>query len=193
MHHFYCYADVKLIVVTDLPLDKVKKKYGHRYEIINSIKDVTHIDVITARVLRSYPGYTIEQLERKKPTPMSDETKKKISDAHKGVPRSEETKQKISQSLKGRSNFVGKSHSEETKEVMADKKLGNQHTKEYHWVYDPRGQREKRVKNRKDVPPGFSLGRDYYSTEAGLFHFKEIKKTTNLPKETQTNRSAQSD
>jgi hypothetical protein len=193
MIHFYCYTDKKLIVVTDLPVDKVKKKYGYRYEIINSIKDVTHLDVITARVLRSYPGYTIEQLERKKPTPMSDETKKKISDAHKGVPRSEETKQKISQSLKGRSNFVGKSHSEETKEVMAEKKLGNQHTKEYHWVYDPRGQREMRIKNRRDVPPGYSLGRDYYSTEAGLYHFKEIKKTTNLPRETQTNRSAQND
>jgi len=193
MIHFYCYTDKKLIVVTDLPVDKVKKKYGYRYEIINSIKDVTHLDVITARVLRSYPGYTIEQLERKKPTPMSDETKKKISDAHKGVPRSEETKQKISQSLKGRSNFVGKSHSEETKEVMAEKKLGNQHTKEYHWVYDPRGQREMRIKNRRDVPPGYSLGRDYYSTEAGLYHFKEIKKTTNLPRETRTNRSAQND
>lgn len=176
-----------------MPVEKVKKKYGYRYEVINSIKDIAYIDVITARVLRSYPGYTIEQLERKKPTPMSDETKRKISEAHKGVPRSEETKQKISQSLKGRSNFVGKSHSDETKEVMAEKKLGNQHTKEYHWVYDPRGQREKRVKNRRDVPPGFSLGRDYYSTEAGLYHFKEIKKTTNLPKETQTNRSAQSD
>ena len=193
MLHFYCYTDKKLIVVTDLPVEKVKNKYGHRYEIINSIKDIAYIDVITARVLRSYPGYTIEQLERKKPTPMSDETKRKISEAHKGVPRSEETKQKISQSLKGRSNFVGKSHSEETREVMAEKKLGNQHTKEYHWVYDPRGQREKRVRNRRDVPTGFSLGRDYYSTEAGLYHFKEIKKTTNLPRETQTNRSAQSD
>jgi len=171
MIHFYLLTADKKIVASDLPLEKIKKKLGSRYEVINSIKDRSVLDVIKARMLRSYPGFSFEEMFQVSKT-FSEETKKKISESKIGKPRDELTRRKISLALKGRSNFNGKKHSDETKTVMSEKKIGNQHTKDTYWAHDPRSDKETRVKDRRDVPPGYSLGRDYYSTEAGLYYFK---------------------
>lgn len=57
---------------------------------------------------------------------LSDETKKKISEARKGKPRSDETKMKISASNKGRPGTMkGRTHSEKTKLKMSETKKGN--------------------------------------------------------------------
>ena len=172
MIHFYCYVTLKKIIVSDLPADKVKVKYGYRYELLNSVKDKDAVDFIKIRLLRSYHEYEFIELFQKEKKPVSEEARRKMSLAKLGKPRDETTRQKISRGLKGRSNFQGKKHNPETKEVMAEKKLGNDHAKELYWVHDPRGTKEKRVKDRNSLPPGYAIGRDYYSTEAGLYHFK---------------------
>lgn len=54
---------------------------------------------------------------------LSEETKKKICEAHKGKKLSEETKKKLSEAHKGEKNhFYGKHHTEETKEKMRNHK-----------------------------------------------------------------------
>ena len=55
----------------------------------------------------------------------SEETKKKISEAHKGMRQSEETRKKRSEALKGRlSPMRGKHHSEETKKKISEAEKG---------------------------------------------------------------------
>ena len=99
-----------------------------------------------------------------------------MSEAKMGKPRDEATRQKISRGLKGRSNFQGKHHNYETKEIMAEKKIGNKHTKDTYWAHDPRSDKETRVKDMHRLPYGYQLGRDYYSTEAGLYYFRKNTK-----------------
>lgn len=171
MINFYCYIQDKKIIASDLPVDKIRSKFGHRYEILTTIKDKDAIDVTKSRILRSYPQFIIEEVWQKVKQPVSEETKRKISESKIGKPRDPETRAKISAGLKGRSNFQGKRHNDETKKAMAEKKLGNQHVKDYIWVHDPRGDKEKRVKTRMEIPVGFSEGRDYYSTEPGFYYF----------------------
>ena len=69
MIHFYCYVILKKIIVSDLPADKVKVKYGYRYELLNSVKDKDAIDFIKIRLLRSYHEYEfIELFQKEKKT-----------------------------------------------------------------------------------------------------------------------------
>lgn len=171
MIHFYCFANDKLIIVSDLAIDKIKNQFGHRFEILTSVKDKESVPIILPRIIRSYPGYVVREKFKKVPF-FSEESRKKISESKRNKPRDEATRAKISAALKGRSNFQGKKHSEETKKVMAERKLGNDHVKDRIWAHNPRGDDEVRVKELKDIPKGFSKGRDYYSTEPGFYHFK---------------------
>ena len=62
----------------------------------------------------------------------SAETRRKITESNKGKQRSEETRRKISESLKGENNpFYGKQHSEDTRRKMSElhkgKKLSEEH------------------------------------------------------------------
>lgn len=177
MIHFYCYNVTKTILISDQPVEKVKAKYGHRFELLNSIKDNTAIELIKSRLLRSYGSYEFIEWYQIVRKPMSEETRRKMSEAKIGKPRDEATRQKIAAGLKGRSNFQGKKHTDNTKGIMAEKKLGNQHTKDSYWAYDPRSDKETRVRDRNNLPPGFQLGRDYDSIEVGLYHIDEFRKS----------------
>lgn len=174
MYFFYCFTLEKIILISDLPVEKIRNKYGYRYEILTSVKDKESIEIVIERMKRNYLQYTFSQIFKKPKVVLSQEVRNKISESKKGKPRDEETRAKISASCKGRSNFQGKSHTPETKARMAAKKLGNDHAKALHWAHDPRGDAEVRVKEIKDIPSGFSKGRDYYSTEPGLYHFKQF-------------------
>lgn len=173
MYHFYCFNKDKTILISDLPVDMIRKKYGIRYEILTSIKDKDSIEVIKERLKRSYSQFEFIESFTKPKHIFTDEQRRKMSESKLGKPRDEKTRAKISAGLKGRSNFQGKRHSPETKARMAEKKLGNDHAKDLLWAHNPRGDQETRVKELKDIPPGFSKGRDYYSTEPGLYYFKE--------------------
>lgn len=172
MFHFYCYSDKKIIIVSDLAQEIVKKKYGYKFEILTSINDISSLELIKPRIQKSYPGFQITELFKKIKF-FSEESRKRISESKKGKPRDPLTRAKISAGLKGRSNFQGKKHTQETKSKMAEKKIGNDHAKDLVWAHNPRGDAETRVKTLKDIPKGFSKGRDYYSTEPGLYYFKQ--------------------
>lgn len=176
MIHFYCFTTDKKIIASDLPVEKIRKKFGYRYEILTSIKDKNSVEIAKSRIQRSYPQFIIEELYQKIKPPISLEARKKISDSKLGKPRDAATRAKISRTMKGKSNFQGKRHTEETKRVMAVKKFGNQHVKDLKWVHDPNGDTEKRVKSRLHVPSGYLIGRDYYSVEPGLYSMKNKTK-----------------
>lgn len=63
--------------------------------------------------------------EKAKGRKVSEETRTRMSLAHKGSQRSEETKLKMSESAKGNTNAKGYIPSEETREKIRLKKLGN--------------------------------------------------------------------
>jgi len=171
MYHFYNFFNDKKLIVSDLPLDKIKSKFGYKFERVTSVKDKESILLITGRLIRSFVGYSVEEHFQREIKPLTDEQRKKISISKLGKPRPPDVRARISASLKGRSNFQGKSHTSDTKERMAAAKLGNTHTRGTVWAHNPRSDEEVRVKELKDIPVGFSKGRDYYSTEAGLYHF----------------------
>lgn len=177
MIHFYCLDVTKTILISDQPVEKVRAKYGSRYEVLNSVNDRTSVDIIKTRLARSYGSYSFVEWYQAAKRQLSEESKRKISEARQGKPRSEATKLKISESCKGRSNFQGKKHTAETRNKMAEKKLGNQHVKDSYWAYDARADKETRVKDRNSLPPGYSLGRDYDSIEEGLYHIDEHRRS----------------
>ena len=64
--------------------------------------------------------------------PVSEETRQKLSKAHKGKHRSEETKMKISESKKGQpGTWKGKHLPEETKRKISEAKKGREFTEEH--------------------------------------------------------------
>ena len=80
----------------------------------------------------------------------SEESKRKISDAHKGKTHSEETKKKMSERQKGENHpFYGKTHSEETKKKISE----SLNTSGYLYVYKHK---------KKDCKQGFAWCYQYY-------------------------------
>jgi group I intron endonuclease len=62
----------------------------------------------------------------------SEESRKKMSESHKGMKRSEETKKKISESLKGENNYIyGKHLNEETKKKISESHKGKTLSEEH--------------------------------------------------------------
>ena len=145
--------------------------FGVRYELVNSIKEKDSVPIIKERLLRFYPNFIfVEHFKRK--AVFTEESRRKIRDSKIGGKHTEETKRKISAARKGKGNFVGKNHSPEAKRLIADAKYGNQHSKGLIWYHDPRGDKEIRVKSYKEVPVGFSQGRDYYVMEQLIYASK---------------------
>lgn len=85
----------------------------------------------------------------------SEETKKKQSEAKKGHYTSEETRNKMSEAHKGENNSMyGKKHSDETKKKMGKSHKGNTNTKGMHWYHNDNGNIM-----AKECPPGYGPGR----------------------------------
>lgn len=172
MLHFYSFPLDKKLLVSDLPLEKIKSKFGYKFEKITSVAEKESVAFILGRLLKNFPGYIVEEQYKKERRYLSAEAKEKISASKLGKPRSPEVRARISAALKGRSNFQGKSHTKVTKDRMAAAKLGNSHARGTIWAHNPRSDEEVRVRDLKEIPKGFSQGRDYYSTEPGLYYFK---------------------
>ena len=171
MYHFYNFSTFKKLIVSDLPLEKIKEKFGYKFERVTSVNDKNSVSFVMSRIIRNFPGYSIEEHYQKVNKPLTDEQRQKISTSKLGKPRPPEVRARISAALKGRSNFQGKTHTEETRSKMAAAKMGNTHTKGTVWAHNPRSDEEVRVKDLKEIPVGYSKGRDYYSTEHGLYYF----------------------
>jgi hypothetical protein len=171
MYNFYCLSSVKKLIISNLPKEKIQKKFGYNFEILTSVKEQTSVQNTLDKLLRSYSGYKIEE-HYQKVRSNTGRGKSKSPSPLLGVPRSVEVKAKIAASCKGRSNFHGKTHNLDTKARMAAAKLGNNHVKGKVWAHDPRSDKEIRVSDINSLPSGFSKGRDYFSTENGLYSFR---------------------
>lgn len=180
MYGFYVNYSTKQLIISNLVQDRVRKKYGNKIELVNSVKDKESLALVKERVIRNFRGFEIVELLEKPKYIMTPEHKQALINSKLGKPRSEEVKRKISQTKKGKvSNFKGKTHSYETKRVMAARKLGNKHAQDLIWIYNPDTDDEAKVRSRKDIPKGYSEGRDYYSVEPGLYEMQEYQKRKN--------------
>lgn len=166
----------KQILVSDHPIEKVVKKIGHRYEILTSVQDKSSVEFIKQRLQKSYPQASFKDYFYKKRKPYSPESIERYRQSKLGKPRPEYVRQKISMAKKGVSQFQGKRHTEETKRVMALKKLGNQHVKNTIWIYNADRDKERRVLNLQSVPSGYRTGRNYEVIENLCLNFKEYIK-----------------
>lgn len=116
-------------------IDAARAKYGidnFDFEILKECED---------KELNQWETYYIKELNTKVPYgynltdggdgtlgfSLSEETRKKLSEAHKGKKLSQETKNKMSISKKGeKNNFYGKRHTEESIEKMSESHKGKQ-------------------------------------------------------------------
>lgn len=183
MLHIYCFIQLKKIIVSDFPTDTVKRKYGYRYEIINSFKEKTSYETFKVKLLRQYPNFSIEEWYKPPKPVVTEESRRKMRDAKMGGKLSEETKRKISLTMKGKSNFEGKKHSRQSRLLIGNAQVGNTNVKDTYWAYNPDTDKEIRYRSRHFLPKGFISGRDYDSYEHGLSYFN----TTRSPKGKQSN------
>lgn len=178
MFNFYVSYKLKKIYCSDYPLDKARRHFHNDVELVNSIKDKEYLDVIKARVMRTFPGFELVEQMQKPKYVMTPEHKHALLMSKLGKKRSDEVKRKISEKNKGKSGFQGKKHRPDSKRLIGAAKLGNQVNKDLIWIHNPDTDQERKVKDRKDIPKGFSEGRDYYSTEPGLYVMNSKKTTT---------------
>jgi len=159
MIHVYSFNKDKLIVISDKDRDKITKKYGHRYEIINSFKDKQSILHYRLKLERQSPTFgVIEDYYVKKVH--SEESRLKMSRSHTGLKHSDEVKKKMSKSHAGKSNHTGKKHSDSTKARISQKMSSKKQNIGKKIIYNPSTDQEKRVADIINLPTGFRKGRD---------------------------------
>ena len=159
MIHVYSFNKDKLIVISDKDKDKITKKYGHKYEIINSFKDKQSILHYRLKLERQSPTFGIvEDYHVKKFH--SEESKLKTSQTMTGKKRPDKVKAKISESRKGVGNFSGKKHSNLTKRRISHKMSGKKQVQGKKIIYNPSTDQERRVADIINLPAGFRKGRD---------------------------------
>lgn len=114
-------------------VEKIRQAVLNRKPTTRSIQARHNISI--AHIGIKMPPFTQEHKEKlrqsmlKRP-PFSQETREKMSLAHKGKKLPESTKKKLSEVRKGEHNhFFGKSHSEETKRKISMTKLKNRELK----------------------------------------------------------------
>lgn len=163
MIHFYLFQKDNIIVVSDLPKEKIKVKYGPIFEIVNSVKEKDALEIVKQRVQKSYQKFSfVDDLYVKKE--FSVETREKLRQRKLGKPRPDWVRQKISSKMKGKSNFEGKRHREDSKEKTSTSMMDNENVKGKTWIYNPSKDIEKRVDNKFILPEGFRIGRDPENT-----------------------------
>ena len=159
MIHIYLFSKDKLILISDKPKDKLHKKYGHKYEIMNSFKDKQSIYFFKEKLQRQSPTFNIiEDYFVKKVH--STETRLKMAKSHTGLKHSDEVKAKMSRSHAGKSNHTGKKHSEFTKSQISHKMKSKKQVLGKKIIYNPSTDQERRVEDIINLPKGFRRGRD---------------------------------
>mgnify|MGYP002876907107 FL=1 len=159
MIHIYLFSKDKFILISDKPKDKLHKKYGHKYEIMNSFKDKQSIYFFKEKLQRQSPTFNIvEDYYVKKNH--SAETKLRMSLAKRGTKLPDDHKKKIAESRKGVGNFSGKKHSDLSKTRISHKMSGKKQVEGKKLIYNPSTDKEKRVADIINLPPGFRKGRD---------------------------------
>jgi len=175
MVNFYLFNKTRTIIVSNHPVDKVRKRFGYSYEIINTVKDESSIEVIKMKTLRSYPNYNVVNYLKKGWT-LSEETKKKMSLAKIGRKMDEHTKAKISNTMKGKSNFEGNKHRLESRQKTSSSKRGICTHMKHVWIYSPIYDKEKRIERRTDMPVNYRLGRSQEVMEHWIYSVLEANR-----------------
>ena len=156
----YCNEDISLIENFEKAVNDKEHTWHchHRREMTTSKKNLLEIGEYFNRPAEELIFLTPSEhisLHNKGIIP-SEETKRKMSEAHKGKMFNEEHKLKISKAMKyknkGNKNRLGKHHSEETKRKMSEAKKGK--TLGRHWYNNG-------IKNvrARECPEGFVKGR----------------------------------
>lgn len=167
MFRFYCFFSLNTIVVSNYPTNKIKGKYGHRFEILASIKSQEAIPISIEKLKRNYKQFTFTEWIFVRHVHTA-EMKDKIRESKLGKERDHLTKSKISRKMRGVSNFAGHRHSSMTKLKIALARQGKPNVVAGTiWIHDGRGN-EKRVKIDA-IPPGWRKGRDFESYQNGIY------------------------
>ena len=95
MYNFYLLQKDNTILISNQKKDKIVKKYGNNYEILNSVKDKDSVPHLKVRLLRNYPNVEFKEWFWKKRV-FSDEVRAKMAKSHTGLKHSAEVKAKMS-------------------------------------------------------------------------------------------------
>ena len=159
MIHFYLFHKQNMLLISDLAKDKIKVKYGPIFEIVNSVKDKSSLEIVKPKITRQYPKCeVVEDFYLRKV--FSEETRKKLAQAKLGKARPDWVRDKISSKMKGKSNFEGKKHRRDSRIKTALSMMDNNCIDGHKFIYNPTTNQEKRVKDIIKLPPGFRLGRN---------------------------------
>ena len=169
MVNYYLFQKQKFILVSDWPISRVKRKYGHSFEILTTIKDKTNIDTISQRIARQYPKFELKT-SLKRCVIFTTQIREKIRQKKLGKARCEVFKKKMRARYRGISIFQGHRHTEAYKKFMSNKMKNNSHNKGLYWIYNPYTDEEKRIRDRTKIPEGFRFGRNPSSTEHAIYN-----------------------
>lgn len=183
MVHFYSFNKEKFILVSNINKEAIKKRFGHQFEVLTSIKDLSAIEIVLTRIQRQFPTFQIKRQVVTKVT-FTPEVREKLRKAKLGTKKPDEVKRKISQSRKGIGNFLGKSHSEESKRTVSLKLRGRKNSLGKRWVYNTKTGKESLVKG--PIPEGCVLGRDQEVVELFASNLVRNRASTTLPTKKQS-------
>lgn len=179
MISFYAFNKEKFILITNFKKETVKKKFGHNFELLTSIKDFTALEIHKSRIIKQYPAFSIKQ-QLVTPVNFTPEIREKLRNKKLGTKKPDWVKEKISKSRKGVGNFLGKKHSEEFKRKKSFLMKGETNTLGKKWIYNP----ELDIETLTDeaVPPaGYYFGRSEDMREVINYNFKSRNKPSTTP------------
>lgn len=183
MVHFYSFNKEKFILVSNINKETIKKRFGHQFEVLTSIKDLNALEIVLTRIQRQFPTFQIKRQVVTKVN-FTPEVREKLRKAKLGTKKPEEVKRKISLSRKGVGNFIGKTHKEESKRTTSLKLRGRKVVLGRRWVYNPKTGKESLVDG--PVPEGCILGRDREVAEVISYNLISKQASTTLPTKKQS-------
>lgn len=157
MISFYAFNKEKFILITNFKKETVKKKFGHGFELLTSIKDLSALEIHKARIIKQYPSFLIKQ-QLLAPVNFTPEIREKLRNKKLGTKKPESVKKKISESRKGVGNFLGKKHTDEFKRKQSLMRKGEATVLGKRWIYNPKLDIES-MTDDEVPPPGYYFGR----------------------------------
>ena len=116
-----CYSEEEMCSDEQYYIKLFKTLYPNGYNLTEGGDGLIPCEETRKKLSEAHKGKPAHN----KGVPMSEEQKKKISEANKGKHHSEEQKKKISEALIGEKNpFYGRQHSEESKNKISEAKKG---------------------------------------------------------------------
>lgn len=186
MINFYLFQKEKYILISDYPLSTIRRRHGYSFEILTNVKDKANLEIIKQRIVKQYPKLEIKQKIRT-PINYTPELRNKLRLNKLGKKRCEVFKNKLRALYRGRSIFQGQRHTADYKKFMSSIMKGNSHNTGMMWIHNPRTDEERKIRDRKDLPPGFLFGRSPAKMENTVYSLN-CYHATRIPKGKRPNR-----